>query len=55
MTSKKMRKSLDGIMQFNVVRMPELEKLVGLQAADEEVAAWFGIQRIHQGAGSFGR
>jgi len=45
MAIEKLRKSEDGIIRFNQGQLIDLEKLLGMQATDQEIAACFGIHR----------
>ena len=45
MAIEKLRRSEDGIMRFNENQLTDLEKLLGMQATDQEIAACFGIHR----------
>jgi hypothetical protein len=45
MAIEKLKKGLDGIIRFNQRQLIDLEKLLGMQATDEEIAACFGIHR----------
>jgi len=42
---EKLKKSEDGIIRFNQGQLIDLEKLLGMQATDQEIAACFGIHR----------
>ena len=45
MAIEKLRKSEDGIIRFNQGQLIDLEKLLGMQATDQEIAACLGIHR----------
>ena len=45
MAIEKLKKSEDGLIRFNQGQLNDLEKLLGMQATDQEIAACFGIHR----------